>query len=548
MKNMNDRLKEKIENLPKDPGCYLMKDKSGKIIYVGKAKNLNNRVSSYFQNDKSHSVKVRKMVEQIDDFELILADSEFEALILECHLIKLHSPKYNILLKDDRGYSYVEITNDKWPHLNFSYRKEKENSTYIGPYISSYQVKKSVAQAKKIFKLPSCGKNFTRKLKRPCLDYFIGLCKAPCCGYITHEEYLNDIEAAKKLLLGKNKEVLNELEEKMQKESDNLNFEAAAKLRDNINAIKSMSSSQKVVSKDEFKDVIATAKMQDKISFYVMSFEYGVIFDTYSYVTEIYDDDRTMTEQFIKQFYFDRENIPPTVYVEFELNDMELIEKFLSFKGERKVKIHVPKIGDQRKLVLMAKKNARQKLLAYMKKDRYSNMAGELKIALGLENPPQYIEAYDMSHTATQDPVGVMVVYENGKPKKSNYRKFNIKTATPGDDTASVYEVIYRRFGEYNKKDKNDRAFETLPDLILIDGGLPQADAAIKALNDRNIKNIPVFAMKKDRKHRTDMITDGNRKITLQDKTLAFNFISMIQEEVHRFAITFHRSKRDKIK
>ncbi|MDO5014436.1 MAG: excinuclease ABC subunit UvrC [Clostridia bacterium] len=545
---MNKILEEKLANLPTDPGCYLMKNKDGKIIYVGKAKNLKNRVSSYFQKDSSHSIKVRKMVNQVYDFELILADSEFEALILECHLIKLYSPKYNILLKDDRGYSYIEITDEKWPRLNFAYRKENNKSTYIGPYISTYQVKRSVAQAKKIFKLPSCNKNFSRQLKRPCLDYFIGLCKAPCCGYIDNEEYLSDIESAKKLLSGKNKEVLKKLEEQMLEESEKLNFESAAKLRDNIQAIKSMSSSQKVVSGEEFKDVIATAKMQDKISFFVISFEYGVILDTYSHITDIYDSDEEMLAQFIKQFYFDRENIPPVVNIEFDIPDIDLMEKFLNFKSNRKVKIHIPKIGDQRKLILMAKKNARQKLLAYIKKDRYSNMSEELGIALGLDKQPQYIEAYDISHTATQNAVGVMVVYENGKPKKSNYRKFNIKTATSGDDAGSIYEVLYRRFGEHQSKERNDSAFNTLPDLILIDGGMTQADAAIKAIKDRGIENIPVFAMKKDKKHRTDMVTDGNKKITLRDKTLAFNFIAGIQEEVHRFAITFHKSKRDKIK
>lgn len=546
---MNERLpflRKKSMGLPLNPGVYLMKNKQGQIIYIGKAKILKNRVSQYFGSQNKHSVKVVKMISNVYDFDYILTDSEFEALILECTLIKQHMPKYNVLLKDDKGYHYIKITNTNWKKLTTEKKKVNDGDEYIGPYTGAFIVNQTLDEAKKMFKLPKCSKNFPKDIRgsRPCLNYFINQCIAPCSGKVSKQEYNEAVEFAIEFIKGGSAKVIKQMKEKMFEYSENLEFEKAAKIRDRIDAIKKMSEKQKVMSVTiKNQDVFALEQSEDKICVMVFRFENGCLFDSEHFVLDKDEDFEKFRYDFILSYYSIRSDIPKRITLDGKVQDEELLTMWLTEKAKRKVEITVPQKGEQLQIVNMCKKNAREKLYENIGRANKKEQAlTELATLLGLEDLPRYIESYDISHTAGQDNVAGMVVFKDGKPFKSAYKRFQIKEANGGDDCASMRETVERRFLKYFEQKEIDRGFKTLPDLILLDGGQAQLNTVLDVLKRFNLQ-IPVFGMVKDNKHKTRAITTSNREITISVKRQAFTLVSKIQEEVHRFAISYHHKK-----
>lgn len=543
-------LREKAMKLPLTPGVYIMKNAKGKIIYIGKAKKLKNRVSQYFGSQNGHSLKVRKMVENVDDFDYILCDSEFEALVLEASLIKQNMPKYNILLKDDKGYSYIKVTNDPYRKISAVLQKDDSNAQFIGPFTSSYSVKQSVDEANKIFKLPQCNKVFPRDFKkgRPCLNFHIDRCMGVCTGKISQSEYEESVNEALKFLEGDISSVIKSLENKMHTASENLQFEAAARYRDKINAIKNMQSKQKVVTEtDESKDVFAVASNGDDVCVAVLRFNGGRLCDSEHFFLDG-EANGIMRTDFLMQYYGMRNSVPKKVILDEMCDDSELVEQYLTELLGKKCTLLVPSRGEGVRLVNMCRENAFEKLA--QKKGRKGTeirALEELKTLLGLENTPEYIESYDISHTAGADNVAGMIVFKNGRPKKSAYRTFAIKSFTGQDDYGSMREVLTRRFNEYllHKDDGEDEGFGKMPDLILLDGGIGQVNAVKEALMPFDF-DVPVFGMVKDNKHRTRAIAWGGGEITINDNRSVFTLVSEIQEEVHRFSIGYHRKKHAK--
>lgn len=543
-------LREKAMKLPLTPGVYIMKNVKGKIIYIGKAKKLKNRVSQYFGSQNGHSLKVRKMVENVDDFDYILCDSEFEALVLEASLIKQNMPKYNILLKDDKGYSYIKVTNDPYRKISAVLQKDDSNAQFIGPFTSSYSVKQSVDEANKIFKLPQCNKVFPRDFKkgRPCLNFHIDRCMGVCTGKISQSEYDESVNEALKFLEGDVSSVIKSLEKKMHTASENLQFEAAARYRDKINAIKNMQSKQKVVTEtDESKDVFAVASNGDEVCVAVLRFNGGRLCDSEHFFLDG-EANGIMRTDFLMQYYGMRNSVPKKVVLDEMCDDSELVEQYLTELLGKKCTLLVPSRGEGVRLVNMCRENAFEKLA--QKKGRKGTeirALEELKTLLGLENTPEYIESYDISHTAGADNVAGMIVFKNGRPKKSAYRTFAIKSFTGQDDYGSMREVLTRRFNEYllHKDDGEDEGFGKMPDLILLDGGIGQVNAVKEALMPFDF-DVPVFGMVKDNKHRTRAIAWGGGEITINDNRSVFTLVSEIQEEVHRFSIGYHRKKHAK--
>lgn len=543
-------LREKAMKLPLTPGVYIMKNAKGKIIYIGKAKKLKNRVSQYFGSQNGHSLKVRKMVENVDDFDYILCDSEFEALVLEASLIKQNMPKYNILLKDDKGYSYIKVTNDPYRKISAVLQKDDSNAQFIGPFTSSYSVKQSVDEANKIFKLPQCNKIFPRDFKkgRPCLNYHIDRCMGICTGKISLEEYSEAVNEALKFLEGDVNSVIKSLEKKMNDAAENLHFESAARYRDKITAIKNMQSKQKVVGdSDESKDVFAVASNGDDICVAVLRFNGGRLCDSEHFFLDG-EANSIMRTDFLMQYYGMRNSVPKKVILDEMCDDSELVEQYLTELLGKKCTLLVPSRGEGVRLVNMCRENAFEKLA--QKKGRKGTEVRaleELRELLGLSNTPEYIESYDISHTAGSDNVAGMVVFKNGRPKKSAYRTFAIKSFTGQDDYGSMREVLTRRFNEYllHKDDGEDEGFGKMPDLILLDGGIGQVNAVKEALMPFDF-DIPVFGMVKDNKHRTRAIAWGGGEITINDNRSVFTLVSEIQEEVHRFSIGYHRKKHSK--
>ena len=551
---MNTKLKELLKKaltLPSEPGVYIMKDQSKNIIYIGKSKSLKNRVSQYFTGDKNHAVKVQKMVSQVDSFEYIITDSEFEALVLECSLIKQHKPKYNILLKDDKGYHYIKVTSEDWPTISVVKQKIEDGSVYIGPYTSSWSVKKAVDEVLKIFKLPSCNLKFPRDIKkrRPCLNYYINQCFAPCNGKVTMQQYNETINEALQFLKGSGSFSVKELTKEMNLASDNMNFEKAAKIRDRITAIKRINDKQKVVAQSvQEQDVIALAKFNELGCFEIFRFENGRMFNKEEFITENISDDKVSRTEFIQQYYSIRDKIPAQITIDSEIDSKDAVIKWLSEKANKKVKIKIPKQGEQLKLVSMCYNNAMEALAQYKSRaGRESTALQELTKLLGLSKEPVYIEAYDVSNIAGDDNVAAMVVFENGKPLKTAYKRFEIKGFKGQDDYESMREVIYRRFCEYKKLEDTNDGFGKLPDLILLDGGKGHISAVKSVLEEFNLhRDIPIFGMVKDNKHKTRAIAEEGGEISINSNRQAFTLISSIQEEVHRFAINYHRAHRKK--
>lgn len=542
-------LRKKAMSLPLLPGVYIMKNADGEIIYIGKAKALKNRVSQYFGSQNRHPVKVRKMVENVDRFDYIVTGSEFEALVLECSLIKQHSPKYNILLKDDKGYSYIRISEGEYRKISAVFNKKDDGSEYIGPYLSSYSVRQSVDAANKIFKLPQCNKVFPRDFgkSRPCLNYYISQCCGLCTGKIKKSDYDEAVDGAIAFLKGDSRDIIADLRAKMEKAAEELDFEQAAKLRDRINSIERIKEKQKVVYKSvEEQDVFATADIDGSVCLAVLRFSNGRLFDSEHFFFDDPGDKKGMRSDFITSYYSMRDNIPKRVTVDGEVADRELLEQWLSEKKGKKVTVFVPARGEQLEIVDMCRKNAEEKLA--IKKGRTGReiaVLDELKDLLGLKKTPEYIESYDISHTAGQDSVAGMIVFKSGKPYRKAYKRFSIKSFDGNDDYRAMNEVLTRRFSEYEKSKDSTEGFGKLPDLILLDGGVGQVHAVEPVLREFGLK-IPLFGMVKDNRHRTRAISGDGGEIAINSKRQVFTLVSEIQNEVHRFSVAYHHQKHAK--
>ena len=544
---MNEKLnilKQKANRLPLTPGVYIMKNKSGEIIYIGKARALKNRVTQYFGKGSQHTEKVRQMVSNVEDFDYILCTSEFEALILENSLIKQNQPKYNILLKDDKGYSYVKITKEKWPKISAVKQTDTKNE-FLGPFNSGYIVKQTVDEALKIFKLPNCNRDFD-KISRPCLNFHIGLCDAPCRGKISNETYLESVAAAKEFIKSGDSEgiSLNTLEEKMLDAAENLRFEEAARLRDRINAIKKLREKQRVVSISyKEQDVIAVAFLGERACVEILVFRGFRLADKKHFFVDGFSDKQGLYSEFLPRYYGEN-YIPSRILLDCDPEDFELLNEFLSHKAEKKISLLNPKAGEPLKLIEMAKQNAAENLSEKTERTgKEMSALNELQSLLGLEKTPRYIEAYDISNTAGSDNVAGMIVFKDARPYKAAYRRFKIKGFSGQDDYRSMAEVLDRRFSEY--ENGTDDGFKTLPDLILLDGAKGQISAVLPILKSHGV-DVPVFGMVKDSKHRTRAIATTGGDIAIKSNQRAFTLVTNIQDEVHRFAIGYHKKLQSK--
>ena len=541
-------LRRKAMALPLTPGVYIMKNKDKKIIYIGKAKALKNRVSSYFGSHSNHSLKVIRMVENVDDFDYILCDTEFEALVLECSLIKQHMPKYNILLKDDKGYNYIKITKEEFPRISECKQMDDDNATYIGPFISNFSVKNAVEETLKIFKLPTCNKKFPRDYNksRPCLNGFMGNCCALCNGRISKEEYVASVEDAVAFLKGGSAAAVREMTAKMQEYSENLEFEKAAKLRDRIKAIKNLDEKQKVVSINvPEEDVFALVNSTKKACFNVIRFQNGKLTDSEHWLIDSIDDLPQARLELIERYYSMRDRVPSRIAVDGEIADEELLHQYLESLRKKKVELIHPQKGEHLAIVNLCIKNANEHLAQNQGRlGREMAALEELGNLLGLTKAPEYIESYDISHTFGADNVAGMVVYHNGRPMKKAYKRFSIKGFDGQNDVGSMNEVLTRRFKHYYEDD-DDSTFKILPDLILLDGGQPQVNAVLPVIRQMKL-DVPVFGMVKDNKHRTRAIAYDGGEIEINSHRAAFTLVSSIQEEVPRFAIPYHHKKHQK--
>lgn len=554
-----------LKILPDKPGVYIMKNSLGEVIYVGKAKVLKNRVRQYFQNSKNHSEKVRAMVKNIAEFEYIVTDSEMEALILECNLIKKYSPRYNIALKDDKFYPFIKITtNEDFPRVYVTRNFAKDGNRYFGPYTNGTAVYEVMGLIKKLFPLRTCKKAIVEggEPTRACLNYHINLCKAPCAGYISKAEYWKMIDEIINILNGTDTSIIKNLKLEMEKAAEELEFEKAAKIRDRILAIELISEKQKMFTvkegDEDFIDLYTDEKDGCAQVFFVRE---GKVTGREHFMIENISDDpvKEVISSFIASFYGGTAQIPKTIYVPEEIEDQELIEKFLTEKRGSKVWIKVPKKGDKKNLLDMVRNNAKIMLDQFKEKmveEKELNKSAltELADVLGLDSLPARIEAYDISNIQGVDSVGTMVVFENGKAKNSDYRRFKIKSVKGPNDYESMREILSRRFShgleEVNKiKERNleysKGKFCIFPDLIMMDGGKGQVNIALEVLKDFGIE-IPVCGLVKDDKHRTRGIIFNNEEILIRSGSGLMNLITRVQDEVHRYAITYHRSLRDK--
>ena len=537
-------LRRKAMALPLTPGVYIMKNNSSEIIYIGKAKALKNRVSSYFGSHSNHSLKVIRMVENVNDFDYILCDSEFEALVLECSLIKQYQPKYNILLKDDKGYNYIKITKGEFPKIRECKHIDDDGAEYIGPYTSSFSVKQAVDETLRIFHLPRCSKSFPRDYgkSRPCLNGFMGICSAPCGARISKAEFAESIKDAVAFIKGGSAASVREMQRQMEQFSENLEFEKAAKLRDRIKSIKNIDEKQRVVAINvSEEDVFALVNGAKKACFEVIRFENGRLSDSEHWIIDSPENSESARFELIERYYSMRDRIPARIVLDGEVEDEELLLHYLNEKRGKKVEFIHPQKGEHLHIVNMCIKNANEHLAQNQgRTGRETAALEELASLLGLSSVPEYIESYDISHTAGSDNVAGMVVFKNGRPLKSAYKRFSIKGFDGQNDVGSMREVIERRFNHYLNKD-ND-SFAVLPDLILLDGGMPQVNAVVPVIKKMGL-NIPVFGMVKDSKHKTRAISSLGGEIEINSHRSAFTLVSTVQEEVHRFAIAYHRKK-----
>lgn len=542
-----DELKEKARTLPYAPGVYIMRDKTDKVIYVGKAKKLKNRVSQYFQDTASHSPKTRMMVSKIHRFEVIVAASEFEALVLECSLIKRYLPKYNILLKDDKGYPYLRLNmKDIYPKLELVSKLADDGADYYGPY-GGRSVTHDVMEAIRLtLKLPGCSKQFPRDIgkERPCLNYHMNQCAGWCQENKPCSEYRERILQARELLRGNYKAVAEQIRDQMLSAADNLEFELAASLRDRLNAVENLGQKQLVTAGTlADTDVVGYGETETKACFAVLHFSGGNLLDKDYEIFNRPDDKADAVSSLLKQYYLSRGLAPKRVLLPFEIEDSELFSQLLEQQLGRKPKIHIPQRGDNVRLVELACKNAFEEAQRVTgKEERVNATLTLLGKMLGLETLRR-MESYDISNIAGTDIVASMVVFQEGKPKKNDYKRFKLEGLANQDDYASMHQIIKRRFSHFKA---GDTGFSETPDLLLIDGGIAHANTALQALQELGL-HFPVFGMVKDNRHRTRaLVTPEGNEIRIDHNPAIFSLIGSIQEETHRFAITYHRQLRSK--
>lgn len=555
---------EELKKLPNKPGVYIMRDAGDTILYVGKAINLHSRVRSYFRENIGRGPAIDKMVTLIARFEYIVTDSELEALVLENNLIKEHSPKYNTLLKDDKTYPYIKVTvGEDYPRILFSRTMKKDKSKYFGPYTSAAAVKDTIELLNKLYQLRTCNRSLPRDIgnERPCLNYHIKQCLAPCQGYVSKEQYREQVAGALEFLNGNYNMILKDLEEKMKTAAEALEFEEAAKYRDLYNSVKQVSQKQKITdSVGEDKDIIALYQDESEAVVQVFFVRDGkLIGREHYYMTNVPENNKPeILQDFIKQFYAGTPFIPRELMLQYEIEDAALIEKWLTERKGNRVYVRVPKIGTKEKLVELAAQNA--KLVLSQDREKLKREEGrtigavkEIASLLGLENITR-MEAFDISNINGFENVGSMVVYEKGKPKRSDYRKFKIKSVSGPDDYACMREVLSRRFqhGMEESKELAEKdldleygSFTKFPDLLLMDGGRGQVNIALSVLEELRI-NIPVCGMVKDDNHRTRGLYFNNVELPIDTRSEGFKLITRIQDEAHRFAIEYHRSLRSK--
>ena len=542
-----EALKEKALSLPYAPGVYIMRDKTDKVIYVGKAKKLKNRVSQYFQDTAAHTPKTKAMVSKIDHFDVLVAGSEFEALVLECSLIKRYMPKYNILLKDDKGYPYIRLNmKDPYPTMTLVNKIANDGASYFGPY-GSRGVSNSIMEAiRTTLKLPGCHKQFPRDIgkERPCLNYHMDRCAGWCQTGLPQKSYRATMEEAKQLLAGNYKDVAAEIKNQMLTAADNLEFELAATLRDKLNAVEALGQRQLVTALSlADMDAIGYGQTEAKACFTVLHFSGGNLLDKDYEVFPIPDDKEAALSSLIKQYYLSRGMAPKIVLLPWEMEDGELFAQLLEQNFGRRPHLRVPQRGDNVRLVEMAMNNAFQE--AQRATSREEKLSGTLVLLgkmLGMD-PPRRMESYDISNISGTDIVAGMVVFQDGKPRKSDYKRFKIEALANQDDYASMRQVLTRRFVHYKAGDKG---FGEKPDVLLIDGGIAHAGIAEEVLREQGL-SIPVFGMVKDDRHRTRaLVTAAGQEIAIDSQPAVFALIGTVQEEVHRFAISYHRQLRSK--
>ena len=553
-------IKQKLKNLPLCPGVYIMKNQQGDVIYVGKSKVLKNRVSSYFVHAKNHTAKTLAMVSNVFDFDYMVTDTEVEALVLECNLIKKYRPKYNILLKDDKQYPYIKITSgEEYPRIYMTRKIVKDNSRYFGPYMSSYMVRDTLETIKRVFRVRSCSKVLPRDIgkSRPCLYYHIGQCSAPCAGKISQEEYREVFDQISAVLDGKCDGIIKILTEKMYDASDKLEYERAARYRDKLENLKILNEKQKIVSTHENnRDIIGIYQDEKESCIQIFYMRDGKISGSEYFVFEREEDTKAeMLSGFMKQYYFNATMIPREILLPEFFEDAEDVQTWLSQKTGHKISLVFPKRGEKASLVEMVNKNAEESLQKHRfqrnrEKIQQNDILAQLMHTLQLPNPPFRIESYDISNISGAQSIGVCVVYQNAKESKKDYRKFHIKTVDGANDYESMREVIFRRINHAYKEEEEIKngsllpekaKFLPLPDLILLDGGKGHV-SAIKLLMETLGEEIPVYGLVKDEKHRTRGLTDENCEFPIDKEGNLFKFLTCMQDEVHRFAIAgFHK-------
>ena len=550
-------LYKKAMMLPLLPGVYIIRDRSDTIIYIGKAKRLKTRVSQYFREGVPHDAKVTQMIAHAFTFDVIVCQSEFEALVLEASQIKAHTPKYNILLKDDKGYSYVKVTKGDWPRISAALQKEEDGAEYIGPFTSSFAVREMVETAQNCFLLPRCTKDFPRDFgkERPCLNAHIGKCMAVCSGKISCEVYNDAVQGALRMIRYGKKDIVRQLREKMEAAAERLDFETAALLRDQISAIDRVAAGQKVVRESDTEmDVVALAGTTHAVCAAVLRYREGRLTDKREFLFRDTTDVNAVREVFLPQYYLGGESVPRTVAVDALPSDAEALQQALSQQRGSQVNLYVPRRGDVAKLVTMAYTNAVERLGResgrYTREEKLLEEAAQL---LGLKAPPRIIESYDISNWGEGSSVCGMVVFKDGKPHRAGYRRFKMRTVAGTDDYASLAETLSRRAAEYEaarrgeKPDTESNQFAALPDLLLIDGGRGQVAAVKQALRGTALERVPAFGMVKDDHHRTRAIVDDTgREIAINRNRNIFTFVTAIQDETHRYANDYRKRSMKK--
>jgi len=547
---MNPRLpylRDKTSKLTVSPGVYIMKNKKSDIIYIGKAKNLHNRVSSYFRENPDHTPKVAAMVSNVYDYDFIVTDSEYEALLLECSLIKQHKPKYNILLKDDKGYHYIRISDEEYPRIT-NEKNTIQPGRYLGPYTSGFITKEAVSEANRVFMLPTCHRKFPQDIGkgRPCLNYHIKMCMGVCRGRISREEYNNAVEQAVEFIRSGSAQSVERMEEEMNQAAENLEFEKAAMLRDRITAVKKAAEKQKMINSGvDSADIIGIAEYYDGVYVSVLMYRENRLYDKAVFELEKPDGVEDLLSQFMQNFYYGKQDVPKTVIIGHMPEDAELITAMMEQQSGRRTKLHVPQKGRQLELLRLAKNNSAE--YAAIKNDRTGKEVialEQLAKSLGLTKPPRYIEAYDISNLSSESMVAGMVVFEDGRPLKKAYKRFTVKEQELQNDYGSMHEVLKRRLMHIVNQE-GDEYFTRTPDLILLDGGKGHVNAVAPILRELGL-NIPLFGMVKDNKHRTRAIATGGREIQINGLRSAFDLVTRIQDEVHRYSVAFMHSKHKK--